>query len=206
MSDSDGVFAGFGRGGKRDRLVASAADLLYRNGVAATTLADVARAAQVRPGNVYYYFKTKDDLVRAVIGMQAGQAGAMLATLETLPDPAERLKALVRRWDQMRDVIARHGCPFGTLAAEFGRLDDDLAAEADGLIRGIVEWVERQVRHLTSRDARELAIMLFAAVQGGAALSRAMRDPGVMSGQVRHLERWIDTLAVTPPWSRGPEV
>jgi AcrR family transcriptional regulator len=39
---------------------------MYRQGASATTLADVAQAADVPLGNVYYYFKTKDDLILVV--------------------------------------------------------------------------------------------------------------------------------------------
>jgi TetR/AcrR family transcriptional regulator, transcriptional repressor for nem operon len=193
MTDSE-----ISRGGKRERLVASASELLHRKGVGATTLADIAKAAAVPVGNVYYYFKTKDDLVRAVIDAQTDQIEAMLASFDALPQPADRLKALVRRWEEMREVVARYGCPFGTLASELDRRDDGLDVAAAGPIRRILEWAEIQVRQLGRRDARELATGLFAGVQGGALLASALRDPDVMSGQVRHLERWIDTLAATP--------
>src|SRR6185436_13341421 len=86
------------RGGKRVRLVASAGDLLHRQGALATTLAQVAEAADVPPGNVYYYFKTKDDLVRAVIESRDVQVGAMLASLQTRRSPPARLKALAHQW------------------------------------------------------------------------------------------------------------
>jgi AcrR family transcriptional regulator len=185
--------------GKRDRLVASAAELLHRRGVAATTLADIAHAADVPAGNVYYYFKTKDDLVRAVIDVQVEQVEAMLTAFETLPEPAERLKALVRRWEQMREVIARYGCPFGTLAAELDRRDDGLDIEAAQPIRRILDWTEIQIQHLGPPDARDLATTLFAGIQGAALLASTLRDPNLMSSQVRHLERWIDTLAAPPP-------
>ncbi|HEY0807835.1 MAG TPA: TetR/AcrR family transcriptional regulator [Pseudonocardiaceae bacterium] len=184
--------------GKRERLVASAGELLHHKGVGATTLADIAQAADVPVGNVYYYFKTKDDLVRAVIEAQTDQVDAMLTSFEALPRPAERLKALVRRWDQMREVVARYGCPFGTLASELDRRDDGLDVEAAGPIRRILEWAEIQIRSLGQSDARELATTLFAGVQGGALLASALRDPNLISSQVRHLERWIDTL-VAPP-------
>ena len=55
-------------GGKRERLVGAACDLVYRLGAERTTLADIARAADVPLGNVYYYFRTKDDIfARAVV-------------------------------------------------------------------------------------------------------------------------------------------
>jgi TetR/AcrR family transcriptional repressor of nem operon len=183
--------------GKRGRLVASAGELLHRKGVTATTLADIAQDAGVPVGNVYYYFKTKDDLVRAVIDAQTGQVEAMLTAFENLPQPVERLKALVRRWEQMRELIARYGCPFGTLAAELDRRDDGLDIEAAGPIRRILDWAEIQIRHLGPHDARDLATTLFAGVQGAALLASTLRDPSLMTSQVRHLEQWIDTLAAS---------
>ena len=182
------------RGGKRERLIASAGDLLHRQGVAATTLAQVAEAADVPAGNVYYYFKTKDELVRAVIESRAGQVVTMLDSLQARRSPAARLKALARQWESMRDLVARYGCPFGTLAAELDRREDGLDREAAKPISLILDWAEDQFRQLARRDARELAITLFSGVQGGALLANALRDPDLMTAQVRHLERWIDSL------------
>jgi TetR/AcrR family transcriptional regulator, transcriptional repressor for nem operon len=71
-----------------------------------------------------------------------------------------------------------------------GRLDH----EAAGPIGLIIDWAEDQFRQLSRRDARDLAIHLFAGVQGAALLANAFRDPHLMTGQVRHLERWIDSL------------
>ena len=183
-----------GRGGKRDRLVASAGDLLHRQGVAATTLAQVADAAAVPAGNVYYYFKTKDDLVRAVIESRAEQVTAMLGSLQARRSPAARLKALAHQWVEMRDLVARYGCPFGTLAAELDRREDGLDTEAAKPISLILDWAEGQFRQMGRHDARELAISLFSGVQGGALLANALRDPDLMTGHVRHLERWIDSI------------
>jgi len=183
------------RGGKRERLVASAGDLLHRQGVLATTLAQVAEAADVPPGNVYYYFKTKDDLVRAVIDARAEQVRAMLTTIQARRSPSARLKALVHQWVEMRELVARHGCPFGTLAAELDRREDGLDREAAKPMGLIIDWAEGQFREMGRRDARERAVNLFAGVQGAALLANAFRDPDIMSGQVRHLERSIDSLS-----------
>jgi AcrR family transcriptional regulator len=182
------------RGTKRERLIASAGDLLHRQGVQATTLARVAEAADVPLGNVYYYFKTKDDLVRAVIDARSEQVQALLGSLQARRTPAARLKALANQWVEMRELVARYGCPFGTLAAELERREDGLDHEAAKPIHLILDWAEDQFRQLGRRDARELAVNLFAGVQGGAVLANALREPDVMSGQVRHLERWIDSL------------
>jgi len=199
----DGVRGGDGRsrggprsrGDKRERLVASAGDLLHRTGVSATTLAQVAEAADVPLGNVYYYFKTKDDLVRAVIDARSDQARAMLDSLQAKRSPGARVKALAHQWVEMRDLVARYGCPFGTLATELDRRDDGLDQEAAKPIALILDWAEDQFRQMGRRDARDLAISFFAGVEGAALLANALRDPDIVTAHVRQLERWIDTLS-----------
>jgi AcrR family transcriptional regulator len=180
------------RGGKRERLVASAADLLHRHGMAGTTIADVAASAGVPAGNVYYYFKTKDDLLRAVIAARVDQVRAMLATFDRHCDPAARLKALAHNWVQMRDTVARHGCPLGSLAAELDRRDDGLDREAAQPLDLILAWAQEQFRELGRPDPRDLAITLLARVQGAAGLANAFRDPQLLTDQIRLLGRWID--------------
>jgi AcrR family transcriptional regulator len=70
------------RPGKRERLVAAAVELLHQRGVERTTLADIAAAADVPAGNVYYYFKTKDDVIAAVIEAHKHQVRATLAEID----------------------------------------------------------------------------------------------------------------------------
>jgi len=190
MTDSGSA----GRAGKRERLVAAAGDLLHRQGAHRTKLSEVAEAADVPAGNVYYYFKTRDDLVWAVVDWQAAQFTAMLAALEGQGSPADRLKALARSWDDMRDLVARYGCPAGTLAAELGKDDNAPGRDPAKPMTVLVEWAQAQFAELGRPDARDLAITLLAGVQGAALLASTLRDPDIVTSQVRHLEHWIDTL------------
>lgn len=73
--------------GKRERLAAAAAQVLHTQGIAQTTLADIAQAAEVPVGNVYYYFKTKDQLVEAAIDAHAQTLRGLIGALDELPTP-----------------------------------------------------------------------------------------------------------------------
>ena len=86
------------RGGKRERLAAAAAEVFHRQGVERTTLNEIAAVADVPVGNVYYYFKTKDQLVEAALGTHLDQLHAVTEELDRLPAPADRLKALIDGW------------------------------------------------------------------------------------------------------------
>ena len=86
------------QGGKRERLIAAAAETIYAAGVEKTTLADIAAAAGIPLGNVYYYFKTKDALVQAVVEAHQAEARAMLAAIDArLPGAARAAQGAVRR-------------------------------------------------------------------------------------------------------------
>jgi TetR/AcrR family transcriptional repressor of nem operon len=181
--------------GKRERLVESATSLFHEQGVQRTTLAEVAERAEVPLGNVYYYFKTKDELLGAVLAGYQEQAAVLIASFERSRSPQARLKALVRNWVDMRDAVVRHGCPMGTLCAELDKSEDGLDRDAAEVMATIIDWAEDQLRELGRPDARDLAVALFAGIQGAALLANTFRDPTILSRQARHLERWIDSLS-----------
>ncbi|MBF6354116.1 TetR/AcrR family transcriptional regulator [Nocardia higoensis] len=169
--------------------------MFHRQGVEKTTIADIARAAEVPVGNVYYYFKTKDELVRAAIGAHARTLDDMIAELDELDDPADRLRAMVRGWTENRDMAARFGCPTGTLATELDKRRDGLDSELADVMRALVEWSEQQFARMGRSDAHELAVALIAAYQGISLLTNTFRDPELMETEGHRLERWIDSLA-----------
>jgi TetR/AcrR family transcriptional repressor of nem operon len=187
--------SGVPKGDKRERLVGGARGLFHEQGVHRTTLAEIADRAGVPAGNVYYYFKTKDELVEAVIASYEEQAASLIAGFELSKTPQTRLKALVRNWLDMRDAVAEHGCPMGTLCVELDKIDSGLDRDAAEVMQTIIDWAEGQFRQLGRRDARDLAVALFAGIQGAALLANAFRDPSILNRQGRHLERWIDSLA-----------
>jgi TetR/AcrR family transcriptional repressor of nem operon len=181
--------------GKRERLVAGARQVIHQQGVEKTTIADIARSADVPVGNVYYYFKTKDDLVAAAIDDHARDVQARLRSLERHRTPQARLKALVHELMSQRELVADHGCPLGSLCSELDKRTDGLDRTCSELLRLPVDWAEQQFRSLRRRDARDLAVALIASYQGIALLTNTFRDPELMTREGRRLERWIDSLA-----------
>ncbi|MFC9282407.1 TetR/AcrR family transcriptional regulator [Streptomyces collinus] len=182
------------RGGKRERLAEAAVRVFHEQGVEKTTLADIARVADVPVGNVYYYFKTKDQLVEAAVGAHRDRLAALTGRLAALPGPADRLKALVAGWVEERETAARFGCPFGTLATELDKRDDGPDLAVAEVMRALIDWVEAQFDELGRPDARALAVELVAAYQGMSVLTHTLRDPTIMTTQGERLTTWIDSL------------
>jgi AcrR family transcriptional regulator len=181
--------------GKRERLVTAAQDLVYRQGVARTTLAHIAEAADVPVGNVYYYFKTKDDIISAVVQTQTQQIESTLAELERRHrSPKARLKALIRFLAEHADSTAQYGCPHGTLSTEMAKQAERSDLIAAALMQVQLDWAEQQFQAMGRRDAHDLAVELLVGYQGSAVLTNALGQPDLMTRQARRLEKWIDAL------------
>ena len=181
-------------GTKRERLIAAARQTVYEQGIEKTTLADIAAAAGIPLGNVYYYFKTKNDIVRAVIESHLEESRAMLGAIEASQDnPRARLKTLFGWLAGQGETIARYGCPHGSLCLELDKRADG-AALAETLMREPVDWAERQFLEMGRPDARDLAVEVIARYQGTALLTSTFRDPSLMEAEARRVDRWIDTL------------
>ncbi|MGW5154775.1 TetR/AcrR family transcriptional regulator [Nonomuraea wenchangensis] len=173
----------------------AAAQVVHQQGVERTTIADIARMAEVPLGNVYYYFKTKDELVAAALSEHTRQLDLLTGRLDQLSDPRERLKGLINAWVSQRDLAARYGCPTGTLTVELDKRDEGgLDVEAGKVIRLLLTWVERQFRELGQPDPESLALTLVGAYQGMSLLTNALRDPGIMQREGGRLLAWLDSL------------
>jgi AcrR family transcriptional regulator len=189
------------RPGKRERLVNAARELVYLQGIAGTSLADIAQAADVPVGNVYYYFKTKNDIIGAVVQAYEDQLRSLMAELERgHRSPRARLKAFIGELGERATASAarygpRYGCPYGTLSTELAMRTEGADSLAATLMRIQLEWVEQQFHALGRRDARDLAIELMAAYQGSAVLTSTLADADLMTREARRLQRWVDEHA-----------
>jgi TetR/AcrR family transcriptional regulator, transcriptional repressor for nem operon len=183
------------RPGKRERLTAAAMQLVHQQGIERTTLADIGKAADVPAGNIYYYFKTKDEVIAAVIEAHAQHIKTTLALIESRHrSPKSRLKALVREFTAQSEIVAQYGCPLGSLCSELDKRVKESSLQVAELMRLPIEWAEDQFRSLSRPDARDLAFDLLAAYEGSALLANTMHDPGILSTASRRIDHWIDTL------------
>jgi AcrR family transcriptional regulator len=180
---------------KRTRLIETATKLAHRWGFRETSLADIAEAANVPVGNVYYYFKTKGELGEAIVERRLAEFRAFRDEMNQLGSPKERLLAFVDHIRRNKDQLARAGCPLGDLCSELHKESGALAKKASALFTEPMDWLEEQFRaggH--EKDSRELAVHFFSAFQGMATVALGANDPDVVVMEARRLKDWIRTL------------
>jgi TetR/AcrR family transcriptional regulator, transcriptional repressor for nem operon len=180
---------------KRARLVQTAAKLVYEQGFRKTTLADIAAAAGVPTGNVYYYFKTKDDIGVAVLERRLAELHRALEFCNQASSPKERLLAFVQMTVHNREQVSLGGCPIGTLCAELQKEGGLLAEQSRPLFAELWSWMEGQFRDLgKDAAARALSLHLLCLLQGASLLANTLRDPKLLVLESEQIESWMQTL------------
>ncbi|GBQ88558.1 TetR/AcrR family transcriptional regulator [Asaia krungthepensis] len=177
----------------RQQIVDVADRLFYEHGFEATSFADIARDVGLSRGNFYYHFKTKDEILNAVIVQRVATTGAMLKTWEQdAVSPADRILSFVHILIANRTKIMTYGCPVGTLCNELAKLDHVAKDEAAGLFTLFRDWLARQFTGLGhDADADALALHLLMRSQGVAALATAFRDEQFIRREVADMEAWL---------------
>lgn len=183
----------------RDRIVEAADSLFYKRGFEKTSFADIADAVRLSRGNFYYYFKTKDDILEAVITLRAARTQAMLdAWTRGARTPVARLRCFVEMLLRNREEIRRYGCPVGTLCTELAKLNHDAQGGAGMIFRQFRDWLRVQFEALGhGADADALAMHLLSRSQGVAALAQAFRDEAFefIGHEVELIGAWLASLA-----------
>jgi AcrR family transcriptional regulator len=103
----------------RERLLAAADELFYRDGVHSTGIDAVIEKAGVAKGSLYYIFGGKDELVAAYLRRRHEAFRQRVAEAQAgIDDPADKILAL---FDALADYVSLpefRGCPFDSAAAE----------------------------------------------------------------------------------------
>lgn len=185
---------------KRTKLVKAGSELFHTKGYDGTSLANVAKAAGLPPGGIFYYFPTKTDLADAVMGHHADHFGAQLQAIEAQSQDARTRLRLF--WDQaetLADNRAMLGCPVLALAEDMAAdptRPDDRQKVREQVMRMVIDWltVQYQALGLSKDMAQQEAAGLFAAMQGAFAVGHVLGDSKVIH-QLFERERTLQEKA-----------
>ncbi len=165
----------------RERIVDAARELFWEQGFEATSLAQIAKRSQARTGSIYYFFKTKTEILDAVLAHYEDQLGAWLLdpVFRRTSDPLERIFGVLDTYRAF--LLETHfslGCPVGGLAVELSNEYTDARARLGRVFDGLTGALEACVRDLELRSAPEppvVAALVMSVIEGGIVQARATR-------------------------------
>lgn len=184
----------------RSEIVTCAKRLFYERGYDRTAFSDIVESTGLVRGNIYHYFKTKDDILRAVIEQRTEEIRGLLAWWNSsYPQPRERLLAFVAMIAGNSGDLTEYGCPIGTLNMELGKGQRELQSAARQLFDLFREWLSANLRAMGCGDhADAQAMHLLGRAQGIAVITQIYRNAELLKRETGLLADWIDSLPATP--------
>lgn len=191
----------------RDRIVQAAAQLIVTEGLSASNMENVRRAASVSGSQLAHYFADKGALIRAVIRRQIG------VVLDFHRQPALRgLGSLgdFERWIDLNMRYLRRIGYFGTPTyhALTGQLAKSDSATRDALAAGYQQWIEllenaiQRMKDdgllIPDADPRQLALVIVTAHQGGGILTFTYQREWPHADAIRFAVNYLRMFATDP--------
>lgn len=185
----------------RDLIVEVADHLFYEQGFEFTSFSNIAAAVKISRGNFYYHFKSKDEILSAVIDRRLANTRKILERWEGEgASPRQRIRSFIHILIANQAKIMLYGCPVGTLCSELAKLNHAAKSDANELFALFRGWLQKQFALLGRKaDSDALAMHLLAFSQGVAALANAFRDKEFVQREVERMDAWLDSCVEGVP-------
>ena len=186
----------------RDRIIEAGRHLFWERGYSATGLADILDRAGARSGSFYHFFRSKEDLLHAVLDryVQALQPVIIDPAIRAGNDGITRVFAILDGYRRsLIDTNCTYGCPIGRLALE---IEPSNAAAMDLIAKNFASWttavegllLQERERFRPETDFRGLAQFVLTVMEGGVMQARARRDIEPFDASVHQLRQYLALL------------
>ncbi|HSF14255.1 MAG TPA: TetR/AcrR family transcriptional regulator [Vicinamibacteria bacterium] len=188
----------------RDRILTAARELFWLQGYEATSIAEIVEKANVNPGSLYYFFKSKEALLLGVLDWYlANLSEVMDPVFRTVSDPIERVFGILDGYRRGLSYTAcTGGCPIGNLSLEVG---DHIPAAREKIAQNFENWraavrdclVAAGDRLPPSVDRAQLATFILTVMEGAVMQARARGNLDPFDASVAQLRAYFDALIAT---------
>jgi len=181
----------------RQRIVDAADQLFHTRGYNQTSFRDISDITGIPRGNFYYYFKTKDDILGAVIDSRMKFYSELLAQCESAASqPLDRMLALTSKLEEFGDSIVEVGCPIGTLTSELAKDEPHLQKKSREIFELLREWLEKNLGLAGVSNSRNVAMDLLARMQGVSVMACAFKDKNYLRRGLEDVRAWLKKLTL----------
>lgn len=186
----------------RDRLIKAARELFWVQGYEATSVAEILKKAEVNSGSLYYFFKSKEELLWAVLDRykEILWPEVIEPAFARVSDPIERIFAILEgyRWG-LAYTVCTGGCPIGNLAIEVGdhhpSARQKIAENFDGWCGWIRQCLDEAAGRLPAECNRgQLAQFVLTVMEGGVMQARAHGSIAPFDACVAQLRDYFNRL------------
>jgi AcrR family transcriptional regulator len=198
----------------RGKLVEAARRLFWERGYEATSLQEVIGRARVKSGSLYYFFRTKEDLLLAVLDHYVDLLwpAVIEPAFGRTADPIERIFAILNGYREGLTYTGfTHGCPIGNLALEvsdeYPRARDKIARNFEGWRKWIKRCLDEASGRLSARmDGERMAMFILSVMEGAVMQARAQHSLEPFDASVEELHQYFNRLLAEGARDRAPKI
>lgn len=175
---------------KREELVQNAMKAFYHGGFHAVGMDRLAKETGVSKTAIYKHFRTKEDLILAVLRLRDEQfRNWLVRRVEALgTSPREKLLAVFEALGEWVTEAGFRSCIFHKAASEFQDRDDPIYITAVEHKRLLLNFLRSLTKELSVKDPEALARQLYILQEGQVVLAN-LHDPVQVTSDVRAAAR-----------------
>lgn len=190
------------------KLVDAAREIFYEQGYHAASLADVAKKARVLSGSLYYFFRTKEALLLAVLDRYEELLFPIVIepAFSKHKDPLERVFGIL---DAYRGGLVvthcKHGCPIGNLVLELADAHPRVRRKLAALFEAWCGWIARCLddavatgRLRPGLDHFQISRFVLSVMEGSVMQARAHSALAPFDASIAQLRLYFDGLGGKP--------
>ena len=183
----------------RAEIIQRSAALMNRHGFLAAPMAAVVEATGIQKGGLYRHFESRETLAYEAFDFAVSQVRErFMRSLDGKTGACEQLLAIVGAYGEASEVPLPGGCPIMNSAIESDHAHPGLRQRAQaamngwhGMLRRIVEAGVKSGEIRRGVDARQVASVFIACIEGAVMLAHLHGDPSHLKAAREHLARYI---------------
>jgi len=177
----------------RQRIVTAADELFYQKGYENTSFRDISDEVNISRGNFYYHFKSKDEILNAVIDARLLAFESMLKAWDKkITDPKKRLYYYIDMLSRNEDEIISYGCPVGGLCNELAKISHVMQGDANKMFTIFRDWIVTQLKLLGVNNTKQIAMHLLVLAQGTVTIANVFEDKRFLQQEAKRAKQWLD--------------
>jgi len=182
----------------RQRIVNAADQLFYQRGYNQTSFRDISNETGIPRGNFYYYFKTKEEILGAVVESRVNDFEEILSSCnDKSDDPRQRILCFTDMLSASEANVLEAGCPIGTLSSELSKDDVSFQEMSQAVFTVIRQWLTKQFSALGCSEADDKAMDLMARMQGVTVMACTFNDRKFLRKSLENIKDWVNKQTVS---------
>ncbi len=180
----------------KERIILAADQLFYVRGYSQTSFSDIAEETGIPRGNFYYYFKTKDEILSAVLEHRQSLIEGLLEACEnSSSEPRDQLFYMVDVLVREEDSIIKYGCPLGTLSSELSKTSLTMQQHVKSIFETLRQWIEKKLSSAGFSDrSHSLSMEMLSRLQGTTVLANVYQDVDFLRRSALQHKQWLSEL------------